>query len=414
MTREESAHITVETVVDSVASSSPNSKTGSVRIRTSGHESPIRFTPTARMSIGLPKRTFAPGFRLVASGLCLLCFVAACDSTSVTDRGEISWDLVNSTQFHSLQRGAEGQLVAGSGSRIFRSVDSGYSWAQIRERGGGVIAVGPEGTLCTADWQAGFLYRDGLVYCSADSGQSWSLLPDNSNFTGADIGAISLLDDGQLLVATNGRVFQGEQALAQRGLHRSLDMGGTWSGTGLLTDDPFGGAAPLFVLSTGDVIIVRFKSEAILNNTVGFFVSTDRSATWTEWPDPPFGAIRGVARAAGGTLYAVGSEQFPGVGLVDGLYASEDLGASWRRTSLLVLDGALQDVSVASDGRVLVAAGYDGIYISDDDGVSWTPSNGGLPVSSIGTLEVAVEKLFAGPDFLFALTDGGLFRSNQP
>jgi len=90
----------------------------------------------------------------------------------------------------------------------------------------------------------------------------------------------------------------------------------------------------------------------------------------------------------------------------DGVFRSEDSGASWTR----VLESAMTAVAVdpAVPGR-LYAAGKEGVRRSADFGASWTDFNRGLSVKEVGALQVA-----KGTGTLVASTLGGSLYQVRP
>ncbi len=344
----------------------------------------------------------------------VILLIGACDSTNDVESDEIVWEQAASIELNSLRVTSSGNLFGGRSAFIYRSTGNGSSWVQVFDQGGSVLGVGKGGALCTADSEPGLLFLDAIIYCSTDAGATWTRAADNSNFLGVDITAILLLDDGQLLVGTRGRVHQGDQARPKRGLFTSSDLGQTWQETQLTTDDPLAGIQDSFILDGGNLIIVRYREVAITDNVVGYFRSTDGARTWERLPKPPFDQflVQAMSWSVDGSIYVAGAESFAGVGRVDGIYSSVDLGESWSRTSLET-EREMTGVTALGDGRVFAAAGYAGVFVSEDEGVTWTESNEGIPVSSIGTLRISVDKLVAGPDFLFALTEQGLYRARR-
>ena len=100
------------------------------------------------------------------------------------------------------------------------------------------------------------------------------------------------------------------------------------------------------------------------------FVSEDGGRSWDRTAEPDGSAVRSVAPSPGGDLLA---------GTEEGLFRSDDLGATW--TAISGLEAApVQQVVVSSghpsDPFVAALAGDACLWISHDDGVSWTPSVG--------------------------------------
>lgn len=122
----------------------------------------------------------------------------------------------------------------------------------------------------------------------------------------------------------------------------------------------------------------------------GLFRSDDGGASWFKLP----GALMRQ------TVYALlqGNDGVLWAGAADGLWRSDDYGVTWRRID------ALADVTVIRLGRIALPAGEllwagsedAGLWWSQDDGASW--HWGGLPGRSVYALTAVGEQVIAATD----------------
>lgn len=138
---------------------------------------------------------------------------------------------------------------------------------------------------------------------------------------------------------------------------------------------------------------------------MGIFRSQDGGLTWAEPGGPSNGALFDVAYSSdwAGDGFAV-------AGLWDGVWATDDRGATWHRLSSLDTGGpafvAAVAVGTTSAGdRALLAGGwYGALWRSTNDGATWTEFDGPL-----GVRRVRVHPL--QPDVALAAAGNGLWRS---
>ncbi|MBA2701219.1 MAG: hypothetical protein H0U58_05880 [Chloroflexi bacterium] len=93
----------------------------------------------------------------------------------------------------------------------------------------------------------------------------------------------------------------------------------------------------------------------------GVVRSTDGGRTWTVVSAPPAAPVVSIAATPDGGVVLLGAG--------DGLYRSDDRGASWRRILSVPLPLA---VAVTSDAKVVaVVSRQTDFYRSDDGGGTW-------------------------------------------
>jgi photosystem II stability/assembly factor-like uncharacterized protein len=229
--------------------------------------------------------------------------------------------------------------VGGGGDGLWKSTDYGNTWTKINDEIGYVpmgMILAVAGTTPATVWVAGYQ----VVYRSTDGGVTFEAIPNDLPAELYSI-AIDPDDDNHLISGLH----------EMDGLVESTDGGETWraiAGTGF----PSGGVSwyPFFV-DTGDDATTRGTWLAIPQNDGGVVVTRDGGATWTI-PD----GIEGLSHAHGNAqIFQRGDSLFvPGLGGPgQGLYRSDDLGATFRR----VLDGPLS-VAWGTDANLYTMWGW--------------------------------------------------------
>lgn len=188
----------------------------------------------------------------------------------------------------------------------------------------------------------------------------------------------------------------------RNGLLRSTNAGNSWStidGGGVLFGKNVSGVAP-----RGDTIVISVnEADAFTFGNIGIWRSTDGGATFTQIATGT-GAATGLP---GGVTYdLVGDPNDPSrlytsvvfadlIGGANGVYRSDDTGATWTKVSdpaidALLISGVTSNVEfdVGAQGQVYAAIANSGrlagLFRSDDAGATWTAMD--LP----GTIEDGV------------------------
>ena len=262
------------------------------------------------------------------------------------------------TSFRAILSSSDGTYIyAGSenGSDVIMSTDSGANWSNH-----GGMSLYWESMTCSSNGTyvygvgADVVTSESVMYKSADSGSSWSLVPTFITSL-AVIGMTSVSCDstGQYVVVTAG----------VDGIYRSADYGSTWS----LINGNSGGAI--------GVLWKSIASDASGNNLIAgeatntcVYHSTDSGATWTVLnmylTSPEMVAIspNGTYRMIGSENYFTVINQFPA-----------QVTSDWTLTN----GKYLTQVKIASDNLHMAAYQYNPdvsnqIAISTDGGANWT------------------------------------------
>lgn len=296
------------------------------------------------------------------------------------DRGE-SWTAANTGLTHGLvfdlavDSQTSGTLYAATSGGVQKSRDGGRTWQIARLTGGTrAVAVSPSNPKVL------YASQQGTVYGSADGGSSW--IP--ARVVGSEV---LLLEVDPLSPAT---VYAG----TLDGLFRSTNGGASW--TLLATGWPSGAAVlGLAIHPTNPAVLYAGTASGKVVKSV------DAGLHWTLASDG-LSAFRvealAIDPAAPDTLLALGS----------GVFRTTNGGASWL---LLDEDFVNSNALAVSRGSfpVYLLGGPDGVYRSEDLGATWQPSSFGLTASVVRHLEVDPQR----PGSVFAEVHGGLYRTRD-
>ncbi len=307
--------------------------------------------------------------------------------------------------------GMEGPPEIDAGG-LFRSTDNGLSWNSVN------ISLSTSGVGITSVVTCGkYLFASSAepsmngVFRSTDYGTSWvgvntgplSGYPSmainalavcgTTMVAGNDNGALRSTDFGAHWLSTNAygvkclavsgaTLFAGDDK-SQGGVFLSTDSGATWS-----LRNPF--------FSSWDVSAIATDGSTIFTNGGGVVRSTDNGETWTSFGSNPDPHVYSLAM--------IGSHLFAGTG--NGVCRSTDQGATWHWVNSNLPTQYEWVYALAVSGSNIFAGfnNQGGLYLSTNEGNSWSSVATGLVDSSIATLTVIGNYLFAG------MPSGGVWR----
>jgi photosystem II stability/assembly factor-like uncharacterized protein len=264
---------------------------------------------------------------------------------------------------------------------------SGMKWRLIGPfRGGRVLAVTGVPSQPNTYY---FGAVAGGVWKTTDGGVSWDPLFDKQTTSSIGSIAVSDSDPNVIYVGTGEACIRGNISFGD-GVYRSNDAGKTWANVGLKDTRHIGSV--IVHPTNPDVAFVAALGHAYGANTErGIFRTRDGGKTWEKvlYLDDRTGGIDVVFDpqnphilfAAMWTGYRTPWTLSSG-GEKDGLYRSNDDGATWKRVEGNGLpDGPLGKIGVSVSGAdsnvvyALIEAKKGGLYRSDDGGTNWSLIN---------------------------------------
>jgi photosystem II stability/assembly factor-like uncharacterized protein len=187
-------------------------------------------------------------------------------------------------------------------------------------------------------------------------------------------------------------IFSGGPA----GLWRSTDWGFTWKKAekkGEAGESPDSMGAVRAVLPIGTSVYVAGSG--------GAFASSDFGETWARWP------IEGSVLSILPSRYPL-ADLTVFVGTAEGLLISEDAGRTFKRTHLWGVAVHRMDWP----GPALVVGTGAGVAASTDMGATWAPPGEGLPLRAVTAM--ALSSFYPADPVLFAgLGTDGVFKSRN-
>ena len=240
--------------------------------------------------------------------------------------------------------------VHGSGGGVARSLDGGRTFAILKGVEGEsvrALALAPSDPRVLA---AGTLSG---VFLSRDLGMTWARItpkghPDLRNIE-------SLAFDP----ADPNVLYAGTWHLAWKTTNAGADWAPAHRG---MIDD-----SDVMTLTTDPTNTQTVYATAC----TGVYRTMDGGEAWTKLRGIPFSSRRTRAFAKGKD-----DPSFLLAGTTEGLWVSENEGATWRRTTSQEL--VVNDVVAQPDGTILLGTEEAGVLRSADRGRTWTPSNKGF------------------------------------
>lgn len=294
-----------------------------------------------------------------------------------TDNG-ISWSLVNAglISVNSMLISG-GNMFAGNQNGISKSSDNGITWTAVNS--------GLDNTYVNSLAQIGgtlFAGTNGGVFRSTNGSATWTSV--NSGISNITI----------LSLATSGpNLFAGT---AGGGVNLSLDNGNSWAkvSTGL-------------TYAQEGIHALAINGSNLFAGTYwgGVARSTNNGTSWTS-------VNNGIENISVNSIISNGNTMFATAGTTvttstgyEGLFLSNDGGASWTASSLtsFINPTALAVIN----GNIFCGGLPDGVYRSSDNGITWLSVNNYLNNNAITTLASSGNNLFAGTSF------GGVYMSTN-
>ncbi len=264
-------------------------------------------------------------------------------------------------------------FAGGAHGGVFRSTDSGTSWAAENTglSGSDVRALAVTGTSIWAG-------TDNGIYVSTDSGSNWI----NSGLTNNQVTSLAVV---------GANIFAGTE---RNGIFLSTNNGSKWlaASGGIPYDTIFGVSTITAIVAIGSYLFAG-TGVGFSGSGDGVFLSTNSGEQWTSV---------GLSSRSISAFAKIGTRLF--VGTDESIFLSGDSGKKWSSVD----SGLPSNASVyglASFGSNLFAGMSNNTFRSTDNGMSWQEVSNGLTNSG---------DLFAftmiGANLLTG-SDGGIFLS---
>jgi photosystem II stability/assembly factor-like uncharacterized protein len=257
----------------------------------------------------------------------------------------------------------------------------------------------------------------GGVWKSGNAGQTWTPIFDEVGV--ASIGALAVSPSNPDVIYTG----TGEETPGN-GVYRSNDGGKTWTDVGLRDSHVIGSI--LIDPVNPDVVLVGVIGDRTSGTERGVFRTADGGANWTKvlFRDDQSGCPSVVAALdAPNVVYASlypangsrGAGARPGSGSdAPSIFRSADAGVTWAPVGGTGLTGPAtgrQGIGIVagSRGRQLYAALRDGLFRSDDAGATWTRWTTDPRIKPWGVITDPKDAkvLYVTQTALYRSTDGG-------
>ena len=141
-------------------------------------------------------------------------------------------------------------------------------------------------------------------------------------------------------------------------------------------------------------VAMNLKTRTLL--FVGFFTTTLGISQWVQTSGPQGGALKEIVAANGNLILSAGEA---------GLYLSTNNGTSWRTANSGLPCNITIKKLISDDEFVYVVTEDDGLFKSEDFGASWLPINNGISNFTFNSIYADGTNLYAANE------DGGVYYS---
>jgi hypothetical protein len=290
---------------------------------------------------------------------------------------------------------------AGTGNTHLRQAGSKAeaAWQNIGPAGGDVNAIAispmnPDVLLAGTVPPTG----NGTVYRSTDGGATWSkVIAGNGAY--------------HIVFTPDGTAYAGTQL----GMRKSTDNGATWSTLNLGIGSAQATYSVAYAPSNPAIVWA-----GITNNngqqTVNLVRSTNAGTSWQNVTPPLSAPLIGQGIAVHPTNPNIAVALFSGAFGGGQVWITSDGGASWTNRSAGLPGNPLRAVHIGADNRILVGGGqaynnqFVGLYASQDLGASWTALHTTTPPPHVEAIAVDPQN----PASIFLATSGsGIHHSSD-
>ncbi|NJD92276.1 MAG: choice-of-anchor D domain-containing protein, partial [Geobacter sp.] len=273
-------------------------------------------------------------------------------------------------------------LTIGANYGIYRSSDSGDSWAQVLSTYNVTsLAASPayatDHTLFAGAYLSGF-------YKSTDSGINW--VQSNTGLGNTMVFSLAVSP----AFVTDQTIFAG---LYGKGVYKSTDSGATWSSVNTGIDTLHANSLAISPAFATDQTIYVATSDNHL------YQSFNAGVSWHLADSGISGTISSIAISP-----AFVSDQTLFAATSNGTFKTTDSGNSWTRVHTASSSNPVISPAYATDHTVLFTVYGGNVYRSSDGGSSWSPSNSAFDVGRKQLTTLAISPAFASDHTVFTST----------
>lgn len=292
--------------------------------------------------------------------------------------------------------------AASTNKAMMKSTDGGVSWTPLD-----LISALPPGfgvvdiavTSDTLFVIGNYSFSDALIAASFDGGTTW--VDRTANLpTGKPYNAIAIA--GQKVYMAGGQLFGGQNL----GVYETSDWGSSWIN--------ISGTFPNKV--SNDILIDPADSDRILVGTEGdgIYISEDGGATWN------FNATgAGTSGSARSVCLSMPGSQTVYAGFLSlAVCKSADGGDSWDYANKGIATLLINDIEIDPANPDVILAGFEaensgGCYLSDDGGETWSLADG-LPATRFSAVTIGENgNMFAWSNGPSSVAQEGLYKSTD-
>lgn len=337
-------------------------------------------------------------------------FVGTESGVFLSTNNGINWSAVNTglinTNINTLCVRGDTVYAGTNGGGIFYTVNNGLDWNEANvgliykyvytlETNDTTIYAGTSnGVFSSTDFGANWVFR--ISFSNIESlfvkenflfiGTSEGVYSFNCNTSFLNFTSTGLINDCTYSMAVDGnKIYAGTN---QGGLYFSYDCGITWQ---ISCVTPIMGNT-----MANNILSIAIKDTNIFIGTYddGIFRSTNMSATWSN-VNSDLNRVESIV-IKGSDIFAASSNN---------IFLSPDYGAQWLNVSNGLPPTSMQSLAV-SDNNIFAGTYTDGVYLSSDNGTNWVAVNNGLPYGA------EVTTIIKSDSIVLAGTYGdGIFRT---
>lgn len=274
---------------------------------------------------------------------------------------QTQWVMTNSSPGSSINcfEKSGSILFAGTQTGIYKSTDSGNTWALSGLVNIPVFTMANNGSYLFAGTNDG-------VYFSSNTGTTWTVVNYHNN--------------GLSYPNINTIAFSGSNVYA--GANGGFKIGGVFLSTNNGTS---------WATITAGLSDKNIQSLAIINSIViagtlndGVWLTTNNGNLWT---------FAGLTNNSINCLSTIGTNLFAGT-TTNGVYYSTDYGSNWVSASGTGLTNKTINAMITSGTNIFVGTPGGGVYLSSNNGSSWINVSNGLTEVNIRCFALLGSNMF--------------------